>query len=325
MMKMDYDKLVKEYLAECVISGGMRQQNTYIEKYRLKKFREYLEETGINFLEIKLQDAQDYQGWLLAGFTNEGNQYSRGTIRNFLKAVIRLFDFFKRKKLVNGNLFKDISRVKEQKKLPDNILGEKDMQELLIELSGYWKTEEEIREVVRRYKVHVICEIMYSTAMRIGEVAGLEKEDIDFRKKGIHLKASKGGKSRLVFLNDYTYEILKIYVREIYPLLKALYYQGSKKLFCADNRRLVVIVNQELEKVSSKLRCGKVTCHSFRHAVGYHLLRAGCDIRYIQYLLGHKRIKNTEVYTKVGKDDLRAKVDQYHPRQYRRKKDEHVK
>ena len=54
--------------------------------------------------------------------------------------------------------------------------------------------------------------------------------------------------------------------------------------------------------------------HGFRHALGYHLLRAGCDVRRIKEILGHERIATTEIYTEVDREDLRSVLDTYHPR-----------
>ena len=308
---------MNSYLEELLL-GGLRQANTYVEQYRLRKLQRFLQEQGLRLQELCMHDAQGFQGWLLESRTSDGNTYSRGTVENFLKSAKRFYGFLKRRKLIHSNPFDDISRLRMPKQLPRNILKEKAMQALLQELAVYWFVDAEIRQVVKHYKVHVMCEIMYSTAMRIGEVAELEPQDINLVRKEISLQASKEGRDRLVFLNDYTCEVLRVYLQIIYPLLKLLYYHGSSKLFNARSIRLSQIANSDLEQISTRLKCGKVTCHSFRHAVGYHLLRAGCDIRYIQYFLGHKRIRNTEVYTKVEKDDLREKLDQYHPRKLHR-------
>lgn len=299
--------------------AGTKKRNIYGIRYRLKILMSYLEENQIDVSTLSIKDAQNYQGWLIENGTKEGNKYTSGSIRNFMKVAKRFYEYLKQKDIVVTNPFKEVVLIRSEKKLPKNILKEKEMNKLLKALSDFTDVEGDLKRIERRYRVHVICEVMYATGLRISEVASLQIPDIDLEKREIHLREGKGGEGRVVFLNEYAARILSFYIKEMYPLLKRkTRYHHTSLLFGASGNRLDTLVNEDLKEVCTKLGLRKTTCHSFRHAVGFHLLRAGCDIRYIQELLGHKQIRNTEVYTKVERDDLREKIDHYHPRQFKR-------
>ena len=64
-------------------------------------------------------------------------------------------------------------------------------------------------------------------------------------------------------------------------------------------------VNQVLKRSAKKAGIEKhVTSHAFRHSFASHLLEAGCDIKYIQALLGHLDPKSTEIYLHVSNKTL---------------------
>ena len=64
-------------------------------------------------------------------------------------------------------------------------------------------------------------------------------------------------------------------------------------------------VNQVLKRSTQRAGITKhVTTHAFRHSFASHLLESGCDIKYIQALLGHLDPKSTEIYLHVSNKTL---------------------
>jgi integrase/recombinase XerD len=54
-------------------------------------------------------------------------------------------------------------------------------------------------------------------------------------------------------------------------------------------------------------------CHIFRHTMATLMLEGGADIRYIQAMLGHKRLDTTQIYTHVSIPMLKQVHAATHP------------
>ena len=82
----------------------------------------------------------------------------------------------------------------------------------------------------------------------------------------------------------------------------------------------VAILNL-LNRLAHRAGIGHVHPHSLRRACACHMLTSGADIRSIQVLLGHKNIRNTQIYTTLTADELKKIHEKYHPHEQGRKPD----
>ena len=64
----------------------------------------------------------------------------------------------------------------------------------------------------------------------------------------------------------------------------------------------------------------RISAHVLRHSCATHLLKGGADVRHVQELLGHESLQSTQLYTRVGVEDLRAVLARAHPRERSRRK-----
>jgi len=155
-----------------------------------------------------------------------------------------------------------------------------------------------------------IFELMYSSGLRLSDVAGLCVEDVDFKNRIMLIRRGKGGKDRFVAFSIVAERFLKMY------LGKRIYEQGP--LFAGEKGHLHkhTIYNRFMKwaKETGVYRKG-ISTHSIRHSTATHLLNHGADLRYVQELLGHESIQTTVGYTHQLIDNLKKVYKSYHPRE----------
>ncbi|MBN2095695.1 MAG: tyrosine-type recombinase/integrase [Candidatus Aenigmarchaeota archaeon] len=112
----------------------------------------------------------------------------------------------------------------------------------------------------------------------------------------IHLKVTRGGKERVVFLHPKVREILGLSCMGKSGLILST--DAGEKY---DKRTIQQIVKNASRKAGIRK---KTTPHTLRHSFATHLLEGGADIRYIQQFLGHKDLRTTQVYTHVANKEI---------------------
>lgn len=274
------------------------------------------EELGLE--SVTMQDAVRYQAYLGERTTSEGASISTGTMINYLKAARRLFAFLIERGQVPTNPFAELAYPKCGVHLSRNVLSEAQMACLLSKL-GRFDEVETPRGRLRRYRTHVVAEFLYASGLRIAEAASLIEANLNLDHRLIYLPQGKGGAPRTAFLTGYATDVMARYLaRGQVAVLGSYERLHGGKVFGADKARLASVINEELRAVCTSLDIPVITTHGFRHSLGTHLLRAGCDMRHIQVILGHESLNTTQIYTKVDKDDLKRSLDAFHPRQWLR-------
>ena len=161
-----------------------------------------------------------------------------------------------------------------------------------------------------------MLETLFSTGMRVSELASLNKDHIDLDKGEFPIRG-KGEKMRIVFLSDSAKQALKNYLEARQDLDNALFirHQAEKKQKKQNDLRLGIRSIQRIVKKYSKIAgiVGKnVSPHKIRHSFATDLLQSGGDIRSIQQMLGHASITTTQNYTHVSDKYLREIHRRFH-------------
>ena len=277
--------------------------------YRLLK---YFEEQELDPVTLSVQDAMEYKAAEALRVTKKGRPVSSGTCCNSLKIARSFFAFLVTSGKRESNPFLAVAYPRLGEYISRNVLSEAQMNLLLGELRHFSSSE--------GYRSHVLAELLYATGLRIAEAASLLPQDVDTAQRLVYLRQGKGGTSRTAFLTGYAASVLAEYKERGREAVLGMY-RGNRKdersFFVVDYPRLRDAINASLRKACIALELPVITSHGFRHSLGTHLLRAGCDMRHIQVILGHEKLETTQIYTHVDRDEVKASLDAHHPRKWK--------
>ncbi|MDT0167420.1 tyrosine recombinase XerC [Pseudarthrobacter sp. BRE9] len=159
-----------------------------------------------------------------------------------------------------------------------------------------------------------IVELLYATGIRVGELAGLDVDDLDPDRRTLRV-IGKGNKERTVPFGVPAAMAVDDWLRRGRPALAKG--NSGPALFLGarggrvDQRQVRTLVNALFEALGDTSASGP---HALRHSAATHLLDGGADLRAVQEILGHSSLATTQIYTHVSVDRLRKSYQQAHPR-----------
>lgn len=239
-----------------------------------------------------------------------------------LSALRSFYKFLLREEYVEQNPFSGLSLPKKGNYLPQ-ILSVTEAGKLLdapAEYEQQQNTVDPLQKMWREYMVArdtAILEMLYSTGMRINELAKLPENQIDLL-AGVARVRGKGKKERLCPLGSPAIRALQknLELRENVWLVSGKR-EARSPVFL--NKNGGAITARSIERMMKKyvLYCrlnAELTPHSLRHSFATHLLDAGADLRSVQELLGHASLSTTQIYTHVSVERLKEVYQLAHPR-----------
>jgi integrase/recombinase XerC len=159
-----------------------------------------------------------------------------------------------------------------------------------------------------------ILELLYATGIRVGELCGLDVDDIERARRVVRV-FGKGRKERTVPYGLPADQALARWLEEGRPRLfvpgaGAAVFLGARG-GRVDQRAVRSMVHRRLADVPGAPDLGP---HGLRHTAATHLLEGGADLRTVQELLGHASLATTQIYTHVTSERLRSAYQLAHPR-----------
>lgn len=155
-------------------------------------------------------------------------------------------------------------------------------------------------------KQKAMIALMYSSGLRISELCHLRYEDIDRRRMRVHVSRSKSRSDRYAQLSSYALDILTAYWFEYDRPMGWLFPKQTDPDRPIDTFFLSRHIHEHEKRLGWPKR---ITCHSFRHALGTHLYENGTDLLTIQAILGHKSLYSTTIYVHLAASTLSKTVN----------------
>ncbi len=194
----------------------------------------------------------------------------------------------------------------------------------------------------------LMAQLLYGSGLRVTECCRLRVKDVDIERRQLTVRAAKGDKDRIVMLPEATIPAMTDQLRwrqtlherdrrrgmgwvELPDAFDRKDPQASFSVawqFVFASRHICrhqesgkptryhihqTAIQRAVKQAASAAEIRKrVTCHTLRHSFATHLLEAGCDIRSLQKLLGHRKLETTTIYTHVaehGPAGIRSPLD----------------
>jgi integrase/recombinase XerD len=264
----------------------------------LKKLFQFSANEGLNFLQIKYSDLQQFVAQLSdLGISPRSQARIISGIKSFYRFLL-LEDFLR------SDPTELLESPKIGMKLPE-VLSVDEINRILDSVDLSTPTGQRNR---------AIFEVLYSCGLRVSELVNLKYPDIYVEEEFIRVEG-KGRKQRLV-------PISQAAIREIWNYLddrrQVTVKRGFEDILFLNQRGAGLSRSMVFRIIKTQAELVGITKtispHTFRHSFATHLLEGGANLRAIQVMLGHEKITTTELYTHIDREFLRKEIITHHPR-----------
>ncbi len=236
---------------------------------------------------------------------------SKRSMTRTLSAVRSFYRWMHRNELVEANPARAVGAPRLERYLPGYL--DRAQIDLLFQTAEVRAWEGHFVDV----RNLAILELFYSTGMRLSELQGLSRSDMDLVSQQVKVRG-KGRKERIVPIGDAATLALRNYEAKRDELIRSIGAPADRMAVFLSRTGRRIGVRAVQKAVTGFLREideeAGLSVHSLRHTFATHLLDAGADLRAVQELLGHASISTTQIYTHTSVERLKKVYQKSHPR-----------
>jgi integrase/recombinase XerC len=228
-----------------------------------------------------------------------------------LSAVRSFYRWMHRNEIVESNPARAVGAPKLERHLPAYL--DRAQIDLLFQMAEARAMEGRFVDV----RNLAILELFYSTGMRLSELQGLRRADVDLVSQQVKVRG-KGRKERLVPIGNHAALAMRNYEAKRDELIRATGAKADRTAFFLGRTGKAIGIRAVQQAIGEFLKQidedAGLSVHSLRHTFATHLLDAGADLRAVQELLGHASISTTQIYTHTSVERLKQVYRKAHPR-----------
>jgi site-specific recombinase XerD len=230
----------------------------------------------------------------------QSNGTTKRTVHNILCIVRHYCNYLISEKKRNDNPAAGVFIKGLVRKLPTNLLGLEEMEDLYKMYSIQLNVDASKK---------IMLGLMIYQGLRVGEIMRLQHHHIKIKDGKILIKGTKRTGERLLPLQAIQLPELQNYLAQNKFKEGALFIEPKKKEVSERNiNNRVKYMFDQLRKLNPKI----INAKQIRSSVITEWLRKN-NLRQVQYMAGHKYVSSTERYQVGNLEDLQSELQHHHP------------
>lgn len=295
------NKLEAEFLTYLEHERKYSKYTLISYKHDIDSFCDFIFKDNIELEDVRKEEIRNYLSFLF------DLKKDKRTVKRNISSLRTFYKFLVTKKYVTINPFLTIKSPKPEIKYP-KVLYYEEVKNLL-DINSKRTDDLAIRD-------QAILEMLYTSGMRVSEIASLTLQQIDLANRYARI-FGKGKKERIVPFSETCKKCLIEYLNKSRKILIAKYNAKTNIVFL--NHYGKPLTTRGFEDIFKRIdqKTGvflSLHPHTLRHTFATHLLENGADLRVIQELLGHSSINTTQIYTHVTTKTMMEEYRTFHPR-----------
>lgn len=271
----DENEMLLRRYSSCLVLEGKAKSTAAAYVRELKKFQNFCKK---NYLNVTTNDIRCYLA------TKTVNGLKDTSISNSRSYIYAFYNWLQQEEYLDKNPCSKIKPIK--------------IHEVVRKPFSKVEIDKIVSCVNKNERNRAIIEVLLTSGLRISELIGLDRGDIDFQTGAIHVRHGKGDKQRITYMSEVALLHLENYLKSRNDEDVCLF---RSKL---GDRISVRGVSKMLGVIGEETGIQEIHPHKFRRTFASTMAKRGMPIEVIKKLMGHENINTTMRYIHISDDTV---------------------